>query len=171
MRRLVVALALAVVSAASAGAPASAATERLTCANDTGGFGQREVRFGPAWVRAVNGYADPEFFATRLGDDGLYWAKAPLSLRRGVTATVSIGREDRRFADFVFGGARRGDVVRVKACPRNGRRGEAGYTSWAGGYLLTEPRCVDVVARVSRTRAVYRATLSFGMGDACARTR
>jgi hypothetical protein len=151
----------------------TAAAARLTCANQTGGFGEREVRFGPAWVRAVNQYSDPAFFSTRYVDDfGAYWAKAPLSLRKGVRARVSIVREDRPFADFAFGGDNAGDIVRVNACRRSRQRaehGDARYTSWAGGYLVKGPRCVDVAARNHRTGQVHRATLSFGMGDACER--
>jgi hypothetical protein len=170
----VVAALVAVLATTPGGAaepPArAAATTRLNCANSTGGFGRREVRFGPAWVRAVRQYADPALFASRRqADSGLYWAKAPLSLRRGRTATVSIAPKDRPFVDFGFGGRNVGDVVRVTACPRNRHRdtGERRFTSWAGGYYLTQRRCIDVVAHPRRSGSVDRATLSFGMGDAC----
>jgi hypothetical protein len=167
-KRSVLASALTVLLALPAAPAGAVAGHRLECSESSGAFGAREVRFGPAWIRNADEWADPSFFATRRDPaTGLYGTKSPLSLHRGVTATVSIARRDRPYADFKFVGSRRADVLRVSACPRNGRRGDAAYTTWPGGFRLTEPRCVTVSVRRHDNGRVDRATLSFGMGDAC----
>jgi hypothetical protein len=171
------AIALTALTALAAAEPAAAGFDRArTCENAVGQFGRREVPVGTvAAIRAVKGYADPAFFATRRDPEtGLYWAKAPVAVRKGKVVSVSIAREDRALADLSFYPTREGetdlrDVVRFSACPRGRGPGERLWSSWPGGFVLTGPGCVDLVARARGSRRVHRATLSFGMGEACSR--
>ena len=45
--------------------------------------------------------------------------------------------------------------------------GERHWSSWAGGFAVKRLGCVHVVARERGKRRIHRATLSFGMRDAC----
>jgi hypothetical protein len=179
MKRWAPVIAVAALAALVA-APAASAGDAVEwdrsrkCSNAVGNFGQREVPIGSvAFVRAVNGYANPAFWATRRDPDtGRYWAKAPIAVRNGKTVTVSIARSDRRVGDLQFmpsrsGGADLRKSVRFTACPRGRATGDRGWSSWPGGFVLDGPACLDLVAREVGSRRVHRATLSFGMGDAC----
>jgi hypothetical protein len=157
---------------AAAGPAAADSPPHRRCADAEGPYPRDIVRFGPAFTGTTDGYvADPDAFAQQYDPDrDRYAAKIPMGMRRGVTATVSIARADRPFANFVSHGRNAGDVVRMTACPRSDPEGEGvrnRYTAWAWGYFLKEPRCVDVVVRRGHPRRVHRTTLSFGMGDTC----
>ena len=58
-----------------------------------------------------------------------------------------------------------------RACPRPAPRSvdpyERHWSSWAGGFAVKRLGCVHVVARERGKRRIHRATLSFGMRDAC----
>jgi hypothetical protein len=168
-------LALAMLTAVLATAPVASARPWAdrTCSNANGPPDLREVAIGPlAAVGGVNVFANPGFFASYYDDDTRqYGAKTPISVRKGRSVTVSIAWSDRDVADLAFGFGRHGqrrqrDAVRFAACPR-GRGHGRGWSTWPGGFRLTEPACVGVVARERGSRRVHRATLSFGMGDAC----
>jgi hypothetical protein len=160
------------VSEASAGD--RKAVQEAGCDRAVGTFGRREVSIGTVGaVRAVSGYADPavaERFRDR--DSRGYGFKAPLAVRRGTVVRISIARADRDWARIGIDGRRPVHSVRLTACPRPAPRRvppyERGWSSWVNGFTLKRLGCVHVVARKRGGRRIHRATLSFGMGDACA---
>jgi hypothetical protein len=156
-------LAIAAASAAvlAAAAPAAAATPHRGCKEMNGPLGVPRHMIGPlAAIGAVDYWADPAAMERFRLDDGDYWSKAPPSVRRGRTVTISIARRDRGFAEILVGGSH-ADAFRFTAC-RNRR-----WSAWAGGFQLKHLGCVHMTAREKGKRRVYRTVLSFGMGDSC----
>lgn len=118
--------------------------------------------------------------ATRRGLDHYrgasgYGIKAGAGLRAGVSATLVIGRQARRWASLTFAARnlRRvsdGDpAVRFKACPADepafGYDGPVGITTgFAGGFILSRPGCVPLEVRIAG-RPTVQAVVPFGVGS------
>ena len=159
MKRVLV-IAAAVTAALAASAPAAAATPRLGCRDANGPVGISRHMIGPlAAIGGVEYWADPAAMESHRQGDG-YGSKAPPTVRRGRTVTISIARRDRGFAEMSVGRFH-ADAIRFTACKH--RR----WSAWAGGFELKHLGCVHLTARERGKRRVYRTVLSFGMGDAC----
>src|SRR3954468_10441333 len=154
-------IAAAWAAALAAGAPAAAAPPHLGCKEMNGPLAVSRHMIGPlAAIGAVDHWADPAAMERFRLDNGDYWSKAPPTVRRGRTVTISIASGDRGFADMQVGGSH-ADAFRFTACKH--RR----WSAWAGGFRLKHLGCVHMTARERGKRRVYRTVLSFGMGDSC----
>jgi hypothetical protein len=162
-----------VAAADGAREEATPRAQRVGCDRAVGTFGRREVFIGTVGaVRAVLNYADPDGLEPFRNPDGPgYGFKAPLAVRRGKVVTIAIARPDRDWAGISIDGRRPADRWLFTACPRPAPRSvdpyERHWSSWAGGFAVKRLGCVHVVARERGKRRIHRATLSFGMRDAC----
>src|SRR3954451_15451008 len=110
-------IAAAWAAALAAGAPAAAAPPHLGCKEMNGPLGVPRHMIGPlAAIGAVDYWADPAAMERVRQDDGDYCSKAPPTVRRGRTVTISIARRDRGFAEMLVGGSH-ADSFRFTACP------------------------------------------------------
>ena len=154
-------IAAATAALATAAAPALAAPPHLGCRDANGPRFIPRHAIGPlAAIGGVDYYADPAAFERYRMEDGGYGAKAPPTVRRGRTVTISIARRDRDVGEIALGGVH-ADSYRLTACPR--RR----WSAWPGGFRLKRPTCLHLTARERGSRRVHRTVLSFGMGDSC----
>jgi hypothetical protein len=107
--------------------------------------------------------------AAAIREDGGW--KAPLLLREGSTATLSVAWEARRRARLRYGAGGPARAVRFTAC-RHGERSGSDVntwpvTFWPGGFALARaPVCVPVDLWVAETLA-RRLRIPFGDPDAC----
>lgn len=145
----------------SSAAAARPRTLRAGCRDANGPTGVTRHPIGPlAAIGGVEYWADPAAMERSRQDFGVYWSKAPPTVRRGRTVTISIARRDRGFAEMLVGG-RHSDSFRFTACPRRP------WSAWAGGFQLKHPACLRLTARERGKRRVDRTIVSFGMGDSC----
>lgn len=90
--------------------------------------------------------------------------KVPVTLPRGMSATLSVSRRGRDRVGLVFTqaaqsrvlrvGVRGGDsAVRFEACAA---AEPAGRTGWPGGFVLDRPRCATLVLKVDGRPDVRR---------------
>ena len=162
-----------VAAADGAREEATPRAQRVGCDRAVGTFGRREVFIGTVGaVRAVLNYADPDGLEPFRNPDGPgYGFKAPLAVRRGKVVTIAIARPDRDWpasastaAALPTGGfsppapaRRRARWIRTSG---TGPRGPAASPSSGSAAFTSWPASGD-------KRRIHRATLSFGMRDAC----
>lgn len=90
--------------------------------------------------------------------------KVPVTLARGMSATLSVSRSKRDRVGLVFTRAAQSRVLRVgvrgadsavrfEACAAAER---AGRTGWPGGFVVDRPRCATLVLKVEGRPAVRR---------------
>jgi hypothetical protein len=128
---------------------------------------------------ALERHADPDVFASAYNPrTGLYQVKSGVGVRANRNVKLSIGPAQRSIAGLGYDRAHRSPMpgnaasVRFQPCPRrtpafsyDGFVG--GVTGFSGGFVLAEPACLVLEARV-RGREPVRRAVSFGMGDTCA---
>jgi hypothetical protein len=116
-------------------------------------------RLGPmSWTADLDSYKNWDG-VSRIGDDGTYYAKMGMRLKKGATVSLAIAPRFRRIADINYG-HRPADVKRLRSCDES-------PSFFSGGFVVTEPVCLEFAVRVRGSRRVYRETASIGKGDAC----
>ena len=136
---------------------------------------------GRAAFTGLARYADPEEFAeTYFEPDGTYRIKSGIGVRANRNVKLSIAPAQRSIAGLGYDNRNRspepGHAARVlfQPCPPRTRAfsydGTVGkVTGFSGGFVLTQPACLVLEARV-RGRDPVRRTVSFGMGESCTQT-
>jgi hypothetical protein len=117
-------------------------------------------RLGPlTWLGDLDTYEGWDGVSD-IDEDGTYYAKKPMWVRRGVVVSIAVARRQRKVADILYGGPPATDVKRLHSCERR-------TAFFSGGFLVTEPVCLKLAVRVRGSRRVYRETASIGKGAAC----
>ena len=185
-RPLTKTLALAALAAAVSAAPAAASeTGVRTCrerveVNRPVPFAQPEgIVVGRLSFTGLARWADPDEFAKAYNPHSkLYIVKSGVGVRANRNVKLSIAPAQRAIAGLGYDARNRtprpGNAARVlfQPCPPRtpafSYRGTVGkVTAFSGGFVLTQPACLVLEARV-RGRDPVRRAVSFGMGDTCA---
>jgi hypothetical protein len=175
MRRIVGLVMLVAVSVAAA--PAAAAVPQRTCRTRAEGSapprrfaGPNDVLVGPVAFVGLRNVADPAEFATfENRAETRFLVKAAIGVRAGRSVTVAIAPEDQSVAGLTYVRGPAGGVpaVRFSACGKNepafSYNGPVGLkTGFAGGFSLTEARCVHIAVTDRARKKVYRRVVAFG---------
>jgi hypothetical protein len=160
---------LAVLVAAAPAAAAGPTVAYARCDRDqtTRDVAPARTRMGPFLFNASwDDYAEwVGMERMRNPEDGTFYAKSPLYVRRDTIGSLAVAPAYRDVADFVYGRGPDGshalsDVVRFHSCKRSA-------SFFSGGLVVGGPTCVGIEARVRGSRRVYRRMVSVNMGANC----
>jgi hypothetical protein len=128
---------------------------------------RRNLTIGP--VTLVGG-AEAGWTASAATIRELGWWKAPLLLREGATAVVSVAWEARRLARVGWGPAPEGRALHLRACGQGdagSRVDDTPVTFWSGGFTVSRvPACVPLDVWIGLEPA-RRVRMPFGDPAAC----